>query len=74
MSKSFFGCPNFKLGCNTQNEKNWAVTYPDPHIYVFFEKYARGKISRISNSSSKANNKYLKSYDTKQESKHIIYL
>ena len=34
----------------------------------------RGGVSSISNRYSKANNKYLKSYDPKQESKHIIYL
>ena len=34
----------------------------------------RGGISYISNRYSKANNKYLKSYDPKQKSKHIIYL
>ena len=28
----------------------------------------------VSNRYSKANNKYLKSYDPKEESKHIIYL
>ena len=33
-----------------------------------------GEVSYISNKYSKANNKYLKSYDPKQESKHIIYL
>ena len=31
-------------------------------------------VSYISNRQSKANNKYLKSYDSKQESKDIIYL
>ena len=31
-------------------------------------------VSYISNRYGKANNKYLKSYYTKQESKHIIYL
>ena len=41
----------------------------DPDI--FFEKGMRGGVSYISNSYSKANNKYLKSYDPKQESKHI---
>ena len=44
---------------------------PDPEMYILFAKGTRG---RISNRYSKANNKYLKSCDPKQESKHIIYL
>ena len=40
-------------------------------MYISFDK---GGISDISNRYSKANNKYLKSYNPKQESKHIIYL
>ena len=40
---------------------------------MFFEKGARGGISYISNRYSKVKNKYLKSYDLKQEQKHIIY-
>ena len=47
---------------------------PDPDMYLFFEKGTRGRISYISNRYSKANNEYLKSYNPKQESKHIIYL
>ena len=43
---------------------------PDPDTYIIFEKGARHGLSYISNRYSKANNKYLKSYDTK----HIIYL
>ena len=43
-------------------------------IYLFFEKYMRGEVSSICKIYSKANNKYLKSYDLKQESNHIIYL
>ena len=46
----------------------------DPDIYIFFEKGTRGGVSYISNRYSKDNNKYLKSYDSNQESKHIIYL
>ena len=38
------------------------------------QKGVRGGVSDIYNRHSKANNKYLKSYDPKQESKHIIYL
>ena len=47
---------------------------PDPDMYIFFEKGTRKGVSCVSNRYSKANNKYLKSYDLKQESKHIIYL
>ena len=46
----------------------------DPDIYIFFEKHTKSGISYISNRYSKANKKYLKSYDPKQESKDIIYL
>ena len=41
---------------------------------IFFEKGTTGGISYISNRYSKAKNKYLKLFDPKQESKHIIYL
>ena len=47
---------------------------PDSDMYILFEKCTRGGTSYISNRYSKANNKYLKSYDPKQESKHIIYI
>ena len=48
---------------------------PDLNIYISFEKEyevveLRGGISYTSNRNSKANIKYLKSYDPKQESKH----
>ena len=43
----------------------------DPDIYIFFEKGMRKGVSFICNRYSKANNKYLKFYDPKQESKHI---
>ena len=45
---------------------------PDPETYIFFGKGTRGGISYISNRDSKANNKYLKSYDPKQEWKYYI--
>ena len=44
----------------------------DPHMYIFFEKGMRGGVSHISNRYSKANNRYLKFYDPKQEPKLII--
>ena len=42
--------------------------------YIFFGKGMRGGVSYISNRYNKANKKYLKSYDPKQESKYFIYL
>ena len=48
------------------------ISYDD--MYLFFEKGMRSEVSYISKKYSKANNKYLKSYDPKQKSKHIIYL
>ena len=47
---------------------------PAPDMYIFFEKGTKGWVSYISSRYSKANNKYLKSYDPKQEWKYIIYL
>ena len=46
----------------------------DADMYLFYKKGMRGGVSYISKSHSRANNKYLKSYDPKQESKHITYL
>ena len=46
----------------------------DPTMHIFLEKGVRGGVSYIFNGYSKTNNKYLNSYDPKQESKHIIYL
>ena len=46
----------------------------DADMYLFHEKGMRGEVSYISKIYSKANNKYLKSHNLKQESNHIIYL
>ena len=46
----------------------------DPDVYIFFEKGLTRGVSYIFNRFSKTNNKYLISYDPKQESKEIIYL
>ena len=45
---------------------------PDADMYFFFKKGMLGIVSFISKRYSKANNKYLKSIDPKQESKHVI--
>ena len=46
---------------------------PNPGMYIFFEKGTRRGISYVFNRYRKSNNRYLKSYDPKQESKHIMY-
>ena len=46
----------------------------DSDRHLFFEKVTRDRISYIYNRHSKTNNKPLKSYESKQETKHIIYL
>ena len=47
--------------------------FPDPNMHIFFEKGSRSGISYISNRYNKANKKYWKSCDPKQESKHTMY-
>ena len=46
----------------------------DHDKYIFFEKGTRAVIFYIPNIYSKVKNKYLKSYNPKQQSKHIINL
>ena len=46
----------------------------DIDMFQFIEKGMRGGISYICNRHSKANNKYMKSYDEKAPSKYIMYL
>ena len=46
----------------------------DIEMYLFVEKGMRGSISYIAKRYSKANNKYMKSYDVNEPSKFIMYL
>ena len=43
-------------------------------MHLFIEKGMRGGISYIAKKHSKANNKYMKSYDENKPSKYIMYL
>ena len=43
-------------------------------MYLFIEKGLRGEISYIAERYAKANNRYLKNYDTKKPSKFKTYL
>ena len=46
----------------------------DIKMYLFIEKGMRGDTSYIVKIFSKANNKYMQSYDDKKTSKYIVYL
>ena len=46
----------------------------DIDMFQFIEKGMHGGISFIANRYSKANNKYMKTYDKKTPSKYIMYL
>ena len=46
----------------------------DYDMYLMIESGIRGGMSMISHRHSKANNKYMKNYDPKEESKYIMYL
>ena len=68
----YLSAPGLSWDAMLQMTKNELERIPDPDI--FLAKGTRGWISYISDRYSKANNKYLKSYDPKEESKHITYL
>ena len=46
----------------------------DIDMYLFIEKGMRGGISYIAKRHSKANNKYMKCYNSSEESKYITYV
>ena len=75
-SMSFFGAAAWSWDAMLNMTKVNPKLTPDLNMYIFFEKGMRGGVSYISNRYSKACwlYMYLKSYDSKQESKHIIYL
>ena len=63
----------FELGYNAQYVKVDVELIADADMYLFSEKGMRVKVSYISKGYSKANKKYLKSYNSNQELKHIKY-
>ena len=74
MPDSLFECTSFKLDALLNMTREELELILDADIYLFFEDDMRGGVSYISKRYSQASNKYLKSYDPKQQSEHIIYL
>ena len=74
MSKFIFECTSLSWDVMLKVIKIELELIPDPDMYIFFKKGTSGGISYIFHRYSKASNKYLKSFDSKQESKHVLYL
>ena len=55
--KKYGLCPSHylraRIWSNTWYEKNGTPTFPDPDLYIIFEKCMRGAVSYISNRNSK---------------------
>ena len=55
-------------------KKNEHELISDADMYLLIDKDMRDRVSYVSKKYSKASNRYLKSYDPKQQSNNIIYL
>ena len=73
-SSHFLSAPGLSQDAMFNMTKVELELIPNPDMYISFQKGKRGGVSYISNRYSKANNKYIKSYDAKQQPKNIIYL
>ena len=74
MLQPLFGYTRFKLEWILNMIKVELEVILGEDMYLVFEKGVRCGISYISKRYSQSNNKHSKTYDLKQESKHIIYL
>ena len=70
-SSHYLSAPDLSWDAMLDMKKVYLELISDVDMYLFFEKGMRDRVSYISKTYSKANNKYLKSYDPKQELKHI---
>ena len=62
------------MGCDIKNDWCEIKTIVDIDTYLFIEKGLRGGTSYFAKRYAKANNKYMKDYDSKKPSKFITYL
>ena len=70
-SSHYLSAPGLSWDAMLKMTKIELKLIPDPDMHIFFQKGTRGGIYYISNRHCIDNNKYLKSYDVKQEWKHI---
>ena len=68
----YLSAPGLSWGAMLSIKKVDLDLVSDHYMHLVFEKGMRVGASHISKRYSKANSKYLKSYHTKQASKHII--
>ena len=70
----YFRSPELSWGARLKMTRIELDLISDIDMYLFIEKGIRGGISYIAKRRSKANNKYMKCYDSSVESKYITYL
>ena len=70
----YFSSPGLSWDAMLKMTKIELNLISDIDMHLFIEKGMRRGISYISNRHSKANNKYMKCYDSSKESKYITYL
>ena len=70
----YFSCPGLNLDAMLKITGIELELISDIEMHLFIEKGMRGGISYIAKSYSKANNKYMQSYDANKPSEFITYL
>ena len=70
----YFSSPTLSWDAMLKMTKIELDLISDTDMHLFIEKGMRGSISYIAKRYSKANNKYMQSYDAKKPSKFITYL
>ena len=70
----YFSSPGLSWDAMLKMTKTELYLISDSDMHLFFEKGMRGRISYIAKRHSKANDRYMESYDSSEKSKHITYL
>ena len=73
-SRNYLSAPALSWKAMVSMRKVQHELISDANMYLFFQNAMRDGVSNICKRCSKANNKYLKSYYSTQDSKHIVFL